>query len=101
MAGKDVMNINIHQHEAFQPQLDAFNAYCANTKADDFDSLELRRLMDELAPVLLKHLAEEIPTLIALKPYGQKVQDAHDKFEVEVRKDLDMVSFILLCIPTG
>ena len=90
--GRISMSDNLHQHEAFHPQLDAFNQYSSGTKPEDFSGDKMRKLLDALAPELLKHLREEIPTLMQFREYGDKVRILHDEFEVYVRKHVDNVS---------
>jgi hemerythrin-like domain-containing protein len=93
LSGKeDLMDINVHQHEDFQPRLAEFNAYCTLTKPEDYSAEKVRTLIDSFAPALMKHLSDEIPTLMLLRDNGKKVMEAHEKFEVEVRKKVDAVS---------
>lgn len=93
LSGRDsLMEANVHQHEEFQPTLAEFNTYCIETKPEDYSAERVKTLIDSFAPALLKHLSDEIPTLMQLKDYGKTVMEAHEKFEVEVRKKVDAVS---------
>lgn len=88
-----LMEVNVHQHDEFQPRLAEFNEYVETTKPADYSSEKIKELIDAFAPALMKHLADEIPTLMGLRKYGQDVKKAHDEFEVEVRRIVDAVSF--------
>lgn len=90
--GRLSMSDNVHQHEAFHSQLDAFNRYSSETRPEDFSGEKMRELLDALAPGLLKHLREEIPTLMQFREYGEAVRKLHGEFEVYVRKHVDNVS---------
>jgi hypothetical protein len=67
-----IMEINVSQHHAFQAGLDAFDQYLLTPPAE-FSGKRLVELIDGFAPVLVQHLAEEIPTLVALREYRGKV----------------------------
>jgi hemerythrin-like domain-containing protein len=93
LAGKKgIMEVNVQQHDVFQPRLAEFNKYVETTKPADYSAERVRELVDAFAPALMTHLADEIPTLMGLREYGQKVKDAHDVFEAEVRRIVDAVS---------
>jgi iron-sulfur cluster repair protein YtfE (RIC family) len=101
---ESLMEANVHQHDEFQPRLAEFNTYCIETKPEDYSAESIKTLIDSFAPALMKHLSDEIPTLMQLRDHGKEVMEAHDKFEVEVRKKVDAVrklsifvsSFILI-----
>jgi hemerythrin-like domain-containing protein len=101
LAGKEgIMEVNVHQHDEFQPKLAEFNTYVETTKPEDYSAERVKELIDRFAPALTTHLADEIPTLMLLREYGQKVKDAHDAFEVEVRRIVDAVNRSFLFIPS-
>jgi hypothetical protein len=51
----------------------------------------MKELIYVFAPSLMTHLADEIPTIMALRKYGNDVKKAHDEFEAEVRRIVDAV----------
>jgi len=88
---KGIMEVNVHQHEKFQPKLAEFNTYVETTKPGDYNAEKMKELIDAFAPALMTHLADEIPTIMALRKYGNDVKKAHDEFEMEVRRIVDAV----------
>jgi len=69
---KDVMAANVEQHHAFQPGLDAFMAYVRDCEAGKqvYDGDRIMALIDAFGKILSNHLAEEIPTILALRRFG-------------------------------
>lgn len=60
---------------AFLPGLEAYKAYlntCISEPAV-FSGTHLTRLIDDFAPALVTHLADEIPTLISLSRHGSNL----------------------------
>ncbi len=88
---KGLMGANVHQHEEFQPKLAEFNKYVETTEPGDYSAEKMKELIDAFAPALMTHLADEIPTIMALREYGSDVKKAHDEFESEVRRIVDAV----------
>jgi hemerythrin-like domain-containing protein len=97
---KGLMEVNVHQHEEFQPKLAEFNTYVETTKPRDYSAEKMKELIDAFAPALMTHLADEIPTIMALRKYGKDVQKAHDEFEAEVRRIVDAVGHLSSFITT-
>jgi hemerythrin-like domain-containing protein len=91
---KGLMEVNVHQHDVFQPKLAEFNTYVETTKPGDYSAEKMKELIDAFAPALMTHLSDEIPTLMALRKYGKDVQKAHDEFEAEVRRIVDAVGYL-------
>ncbi|KAI3337280.1 hemerythrin HHE cation binding domain-containing protein [Xylariaceae sp. AK1471] len=85
---KDIMKANSEQHDAFQSVLGIFAAYIRQclSRENKYNGTELIRIFDGFAPVLWQHLSDEIPTLIALEQYWEKVTGFHAKFAAEVEK---------------
>lgn len=73
MAGeKDTMEANVEQHDAFRGQLEEFGAYidaCVTGKAK-YDGKKLLAIVDSFGPALMRHLADEIPSIQELRKYG-------------------------------
>jgi hemerythrin-like domain-containing protein len=65
----DIMRENKEQHEAFLAGLTDFEHYAANTTSDNYRWDDAKAKLDAFAPALMKHLREEIPTLLSLKDY--------------------------------
>jgi hemerythrin-like domain-containing protein len=97
---KGLMEVNVHQHEEFQPKLAEFNTYVETTKPRDYSAEKMKELIDAFAPALMTHLVDEIPTIMALRKYGKDVQKAHDEFEAEVRRIVDAVGHLSSFITT-
>ncbi|KAF2834721.1 hypothetical protein M501DRAFT_1027162 [Patellaria atrata CBS 101060] len=66
-----LMAPNVAQHDAFHAGLDKYVAYLADTKKSPatFSGARLVAIMDEFRDVLIRHLNEEIPTLLDLARY--------------------------------
>jgi hemerythrin-like domain-containing protein len=95
---KEILQMNIEQHEAFHDGLTQFNAYVVDTRPADFEAGKLKALIDSFAAPLMEHFKAEIGSLMALKKYGAAVMKVHQEFEVEVRKRIDSVSNFPLSI---
>jgi Hemerythrin HHE cation binding domain len=72
---KDVMAVNVEQHHAFHPDLDAFITYVKDceTGKQKYDGDRIVALIDAFGKTLSDHLAEEISTITDLKRFGEKV----------------------------
>lgn len=67
---KGIMEVNVAQHKAFDSGLEAYYKYASEATPETYDGYEFRKIIDSFAPVLIKHLTEEIDTLLALDKYG-------------------------------
>ncbi|KAI1770136.1 hemerythrin HHE cation binding domain-containing protein [Hypoxylon cercidicola] len=85
---KGIMQVNVEQHDAFHPGLEAFADYMRRCLAGEarYDGKELVRLIDGFAPVFCQHLADEIPTFVALKKWGETLKGFHTRLAVEAQK---------------
>jgi len=73
---KGIMAANVQQHEAFHDGLEAWGAYMKDLHENDpskFSGTKCVALMDEFTVPLAQHLADEIPTLLSLSAYGDKL----------------------------
>lgn len=93
---KGLMETNVAQHNAFEPGLLGFESWVEACKVEDYDGLELRRIIDSFGGTLTQHLTDEIQTLLELKIYdGPALKKVYDDFDLELRKG-DKVSFSLV-----
>lgn len=63
------LQANVDQHHAFEPGLKKLEAFAIHTKAEDYKSDILQGIIDDFANGLQGHLSDEIPTLLAMRPY--------------------------------
>ncbi len=73
------MDGNVAQHETFEPQMAKMGTYvedCLSGK-ELYDGERIVAFIDSFAKELSQHLADEIPTLLDLKKYGDKVNGVH------------------------
>lgn len=97
---KGVMEVNVAQHgrrlliiyllmliafalsAEFHPGLDAFKEYLLSVKGSPskFSGAHLNSLIDSFAPLLTAHLTAEIPTLLSLSRFGDKI-DVEELFD--------------------
>jgi Hemerythrin HHE cation binding domain len=101
---KDIMDANIEQHHAFLPGMQAFLAYVKECKkensAEKYDKVKFVQLIDSFGPLLAKHLADEIETLLALENYDTKaIKEAFIKFDLKMREG-DKVYHLALGLKT-
>lgn len=64
-----LMEGNHHQHDAFTPGLNNLLQSAQDTKPDDYSWNSLKAIIDGFATSLMKHLVDEIDTLLELKTY--------------------------------
>lgn len=67
---KGLMETNIEQHKAFESGLKRFGEYVYGMKPDEYDQKLFKEILESFTPALVRHLNDEIPTLIALEEYG-------------------------------
>ena len=61
--------------DAFLPGLEAYKTYLKTASSDPatFSTKDLTTIIDNFAPLLFEHLADEIPTLLSLSRFETKV----------------------------
>ena len=79
-----LMSQNVEQHRAFHEKLDVWGKKCYGMKTGEYNGVEWRRMVDDFATPLLKHLHDEVLTLEALVKY-----DPDGVVMLELWKDLD------------
>jgi len=82
---KGIMEANVEQHHAFEAGLEAFVAYIrdAIAKKEKYDGKRIVALIDAFAEPLRDHLADEIPTILGLRKYGDKMAKLQELFDHE------------------
>jgi hemerythrin-like domain-containing protein len=66
------MEGNTEQHHLFQPRLARLADYGCETKVEGYSGERVRELVRDLGDVLREHLADEIPTLMALEKFDSE-----------------------------
>lgn len=70
------MNQNLEEHRMFDAVLGNYMDYLKEVTAEkiELDGEKLVALIDEMMPIIHRHLVHEIDTLLALKEYDDKVE---------------------------
>jgi hemerythrin-like domain-containing protein len=89
-----IMDGNIQQHEAFSAGLKAFDEYiAAATRApESFSGARLVEIIDGFGQALVQHLADEIPTILALAEHREKM-DISKVIEDEAKHSMSKLGF--------
>ncbi|KAJ5087332.1 hypothetical protein N7456_010948 [Penicillium angulare] len=86
MGKPDFLQGNIDEHHTFQPILKKLLAY-GDSRPEDYQASTVRSLIEEMAPVFRNHLANEIPSLLAMEPYdGPALLRVYKECEAEAGK---------------
>jgi hemerythrin-like domain-containing protein len=92
---KGLMDGNIAQHLAFEKGCKDFETYVTNTTIQDYDGLEIQRIIDSFGQAFSKHMHEEIDSLKDLERFGDKKwREIYDRFVDALRKD-SSVGFVI------
>ncbi len=85
---KGIMDTNIDQHNAFHDGIEGLKAYADAVVADTekYEGSRVVALIDDFGSPLLQHLADEIPTILSLRQYGDKMAGLPKLFEEEADK---------------
>ena len=83
-----LMDANIEQHKTFHDGLETFKAYIDAVAADQekYEGSRLVEMIDGFAPALVKHLGDEIPTILGLRQYADKLAELPKLFAEEADK---------------
>lgn len=76
MAGiKGVMDVNVEQHHLFEGGVQIMSQYIRNCLdgKEAYDGKKLVSLIDDFGHILAGHLADEIPTLLGLQQFGDRM----------------------------
>jgi hypothetical protein len=92
MSGQpDVMEVNIEQHHAFVPGIEALKNYldgCA-AKTIQYDGDKVVELIDAFGHILREHLAAEIDTLLGLQRFGDvKMKDLQKAIDKDAQQSM-------------
>jgi hypothetical protein len=101
----EIMNENKEQHEAFLEGMKAFDSYAHDTKPESYNWEDAKAKLDAFAPQLIKHLRDEIGTLLSLKSYdSDKLRKVWQKTEDAAKGDIRLpnmfVSDNVMVLPT-
>lgn len=81
------LQANIEQHFAFEPGLKQLQAFANDTKPIDYKFEALQGIIQDFASGLQQHLHDEIPTLLAMRPYdSDALLKVYRKCEAAARK---------------
>lgn len=85
---KGLMDNNVDQHKAFHDGMDSLKAFADAVVADKekYDASRLVALIDDFGPALTQHLGDEIPTILSLRQYGEKMAGLPKAFDKEGEK---------------
>lgn len=83
-----IMETNVEQHRAFHDGIDSLKAYANAVVADKekYDGSRVVALIDGFGSTLTQHLSDEIPSLLSLQQYGDKMAALPKLFEEEGEK---------------
>ncbi len=88
-----LMCANIEQHKAFHDGLEIFKTYAdAVAAGEKYEGGRVVEIIDGFATALVKHLGDEIPTIVGLRQYDDKLAELPKLFQEEAEKT--MVSFV-------
>ncbi|KAH8802488.1 hypothetical protein F5884DRAFT_903161 [Xylogone sp. PMI_703] len=73
---KSLMDESIAQHHVFLPGLESYQSYLKSmaSKPKEFSGTHLNELIDQFAPALMHHLSDEIPCILELSRFGDKLK---------------------------
>jgi hypothetical protein len=93
---KGIMDTNIDQHKAFHDGVDELKGYVQAVIADQerYSGTKVVSLVDGFGASLVQHLADEIPTILSLRQYGEKRMAGLPK-EFDAEGDKAMVGSLL------
>ncbi|KAK1760124.1 hemerythrin HHE cation binding domain-containing protein [Echria macrotheca] len=94
-----IMEANVAQHQAFEAGMASFKQYVDDVIAsrEEYDGNRVIGLIDAFGDVLMRHLEDEIETLLALKRFGKdKMKDVYKKAGDEAAKGMKAMSFATL-----
>ncbi|KAK3906060.1 hypothetical protein C8A05DRAFT_30129 [Staphylotrichum tortipilum] len=83
-----VMDTNIEQHKRFHDGLEQLQAYADDVVVgkEAYDGGRVVAIIDAFGPALIQHLTDEIPTILGLRKYGDKMAALPKLFDEEGEK---------------
>ncbi|KAK5057624.1 hypothetical protein LTR84_011624 [Exophiala bonariae] len=72
---KGIMDANVEQHKIFEKGIKEYGSYLRSLKGKEktFSGDHMRSIINSFGPPLHQHLSDEIPSLLALRKYGDKI----------------------------
>ena len=95
---KGIMQANVEQHHTFEAGVEEFGDYVESlvNGKEKYDGGRIMQIIDGFGGALMKHFAEEIPTLEALRVYGEdKMGGMLEVADKEAKKS--MVCSLVVC----
>jgi hypothetical protein len=91
------MDRNIEQHQSFHTGMEAWSQYTSRCMkregSQKFDTAQFKKLIDGFAPHLVKHLSEEISTLLEYDKYDiAAVKKTFQNWAKHIQAEADAVS---------
>lgn len=100
-----IMFVNEAQHKAFHSGIVKFGEYCSTTSPTDYSHAKFTSLFEAFANPLHKHLADEIPSILALKDIPSKdlkvIWEKLEKSATSVGSFDEMFPLAFGCIDAG
>ncbi|KAK5657367.1 hypothetical protein OQA88_2937 [Cercophora sp. LCS_1] len=96
MAGeKGIMEGNVAQHQAFEQGVVELKAYVEGVLkgGEKYDGEKVRGMVDGFGPALVRHLEDEIGTLLELRRFGEKMEGVMKVAAREAEKGMKEVGF--------
>jgi hypothetical protein len=83
-----IMETNREQHKSFHDAIDEFHIYADAVIAgtEKYDGGKVVAMIDVFGEPLIQHLRDEIPTIVGLRQYGEKVAGMDKLFAQEAEK---------------
>ncbi|KAF2204316.1 hypothetical protein GQ43DRAFT_438040 [Delitschia confertaspora ATCC 74209] len=95
-----IMTMNKDQHDEFLGGLTEFEHYAESTRQEQYDWTEAKAQLDGFAPALIRHLREEIGTLLSLKEYNSaKLREVWQKTEDVAKGDIRLPNMFDVILP--
>jgi len=97
-SAKGIMQANVEQHHTFEAGVEEFGDYVESlvNGKEKYDGGRIMQIIDGFGGALMKHFAEEIPTLEALRVYGEdKMGGMLEVADKEAKKS--MVCSLVVC----
>ena len=96
----NILHNNVEQHQAFETGLKLFDEYLSTATGTTFSGLKLNSIIDSFAPCLMKHLGDEISSIMGLARFDAQIdmaaisQDVAAKAVGRLSKDTVLPFFV-------
>ncbi|ORY61426.1 hemerythrin HHE cation binding domain-containing protein [Pseudomassariella vexata] len=102
---KEIMKANVEQHHAFEKGVLCLISYVSAclTNQVEYNGARIVQLVDSFASVLVEHLSDEIPTLLDLRCFGDKLAGMPEKLAKEGEKHMKAMGLFkgaVFCLAT-